>query len=345
MKPHDQDRYSRQILFPPIGEPGQQRLMQSRVTLIGCGALGTVLADTLVRAGVGFLRIVDRDYVEANNLQRQVLFTEKDAEEGRPKAVAAAERLADINSSVRVEPVLVDAHAANIESLIEGAQVILDGTDNFETRFLLNDAAVKHNLPWVYGACVAAEGMVMPILPGVTACLRCLWDEPPPPGTAQTCDTAGVIAPIVHVVAAFEAVEAIKILTGHHDAVRRALVRIDAWSGEHTSFDMSAAQRADCPCCGLRRFTYLQAGGARTAVLCGRRAVQVPGREGAELDFERLAERVAPASREKPVYNRYLLRFEVDGAQVTVFRDGRAIIKGVDSPDEARTLYAKYIGS
>lgn len=339
-------RYSRQILFAELGEQAQRRLLASRVTLIGCGALGTVLADTLVRAGVGFLRIIDRDYVESNNLQRQVLYTEQDAADATPKAVAAASRLAAINSEVTIEPIVADACATNIEAFADGAQLLLDGTDNFETRFLINDVAVKRGLPWVYGACVGAEGMVMPIIPRVTPCLRCVWDQPPPPGMNPTCDTAGVIAPIVHIVAALQCVEAIKILTGKLDAVSRRLVQISAWTGQFNSFDMTSASEASCPCCKQGRFEYLtgrQTG--RTAALCGRDAVQIAGCPDTSVNFEDIAAKVRPAAKSGVQFNRYLLRFEVDNCQVTLFKDGRAIIKGTSEPEHARTIYARYVGA
>lgn len=340
-------RYSRQMLFAEIGREGQKRLSESRVLLVGCGALGTVLADTLVRAGVGFLRIVDRDYVELNNLQRQVLFTEQDVTDGSPKAVAAAERLSKINSTVKVEPVVADAHSGNIESFTSGMHLLLDGTDNFETRFLINDVAVKQAIPWVYGACVGAIGMVMPILPGVTPCLRCVWGEPPPPGISPTCDTAGVLAPVVHIVASLQAVEAMKILTGKTHLVSRKLVQIDVWAGKFDAFDMTGAREGgDCPCCKGGRYDFLASGVAgRTASLCGRDAVQIAAAGGAEIDFEQIARRLAAVAKSPPNFNRYLLRFKVDDFEITLFRDGRAIIKGTSDIDEGRTIYARYIGS
>ena len=340
-------RYSRQILFPPFGEASQRRLMASRVTLIGCGALGTVLADTLVRAGIGFLRIVDRDYVELNNVQRQVLFTEEDAAEAAPKAVAAASRLACINSTVTIEPVIADACAGNIESLADGAGLLLDGTDNFETRFLINDVAVKRGIPWVYGACVGSEGMVMPILPRVTPCLRCIWDQPQPPGMSPTCDTAGVLAPIVHIVASLQAVEAMKILAGQLDAVSRRLVQINAWTGQFDEFDMqNALETGDCPCCKRGRYEYLSgAQTGRTASLCGRNAVQIAGRPDTSVDFAQIAAKIGPAAKSGVQFNRYLLRFEADGCLITLFADGRAIIKGTSESEHARTIYARYIGA
>lgn len=340
------ERYSRQILFSQIGEEGQKRIEASRVTLIGCGALGTVLADILARAGVGFLRIVDRDYVERNNLQRQILFNEQDAAEGAPKATAAARCLAAINSETTVEPVIADVDGANVESLVEGADLILDGTDNFETRFLINDVSVKLGIPWVYGACVGAEGMVMPILPRETACLRCVWDQPPPLGQNPTCDTAGVIAPVVHIVAALQSTEALKILSGQRAAVTRKLIQVQAWEARFDAFEMAGAREsADCPCCVHGRYDYLAATRAgRSVSLCGRDAVQIAGQPDTALDFEQLAARIGPAAKSGVAFNRYLMRFEAEGMLVTVFRDGRAIIKGTAQPETARSVYSKYIG-
>ncbi|MCB9852996.1 MAG: ThiF family adenylyltransferase [Phycisphaerales bacterium] len=341
------DRYARQVIFPKIGMEGQSRLKAGRVTLVGCGALGTVIANTLARSGVGFLRIIDRDYVEWNNLQRQVLFDESDAREGRPKAVAAAERLRTINSDIEIEPVIADVHVGNIETLAEGASLILDGTDNFETRYLINDVAVKHGISWVYGACVASEGMVMPIVPNRTPCLRCIFDAPPPAGTSPTCDTAGVIAPIVQIVAALQAAEAMKILVGAMDDVRPRLTQISAWDGEFSTFDMAPAlDGGGCACCRDRQFVYLDGKATgRTAALCGRNAVQVRPASDTKLDLEALGDRVGSVSNGRVQVNRYLLRFDVDSYGITVFRDGRAIIKGASSPDEGKSVYAKYIGN
>lgn len=340
-------RYSRQILFAGFGEAGQRRLAERRVSLIGCGALGTVIADTLVRAGVGFLRIVDRDYVELNNLQRQVLFDERDVAEGMPKAVAAAEKLSRINSGVTVEPIVADVHAANIEDYCAKSDLILDGTDNFETRFLINDVAIKTGTPWVYGACVGATGMVMPIVPHETPCLRCIWGEPPPPGMNPTCDTAGVLAPIVHLVAALQCIEAMKILTGQLELLNRRLVQIDAWTGRFSDFELAGAHETNaCVCCREGRYEYLtKRGSGRTATLCGRSAVQVSSGSASEVDLPGVAARIAQVAKGPPQLNRYLLRFEVDEYQITLFRDGRAIIKGTTEPDEARSIYSRYVGS
>lgn len=340
-------RYSRQIIHEQIGPDGQEKLRAARVTLIGCGALGTVIANTLARAGIGFLRIVDRDFVELNNLQRQVLFDETDVTNGTPKAVAAAEKLAAVNSEISIESVVADANSSNIEQLCEGAHLILDGTDNFETRYLINDAAVKHGIPWVYGACVSTEGMVMSILPGVTPCLRCIFDEPPPPGASPTCDTAGVLSPIVNIVASLQSMEAVKILIGRNDSLNRKLVQINVWTGEFTAFDMQGAlESGDCVCCKQHRFDYLSGSLAgRTVSLCGRGAVQVRPSSDIRIVLGDVAKRVAPAAKNAPRVNRYLLRFEVDKYDITLFRDGRAIIKGAVEPEEGRTVYARYIGS
>ena len=339
-------RYSRQMLFEPFGVAGQKRLIHSQVALIGCGALGTVLASTLVRAGVGHMRIVDRDFIELDNLQRQVLFDEHDISQNLPKAEAAARKLRKINSSVEVEAVVADVNASNIESLCHDVDLILDGTDNFETRFLINDIAVKHNLPWVYGACIAAEGLVMPILPRQTPCLRCIWEDAPPPGMTPTCDTAGVLGTVVNVVASLQALEAMKILAGKLDAVVRKLVTIDVWTGRMRAMDMQASRdQGNCPCCKQGRYEYLSGDRASAAVsLCGRDAVQIspPGGANEKLNFRDLAARLKNA---RASHNEFMLKFTVDNLAFTVFPDGRAIIKGTHDPSAARAAYAKYVGA
>ncbi|MCG3126965.1 MAG: hypothetical protein CHACPFDD_01820 [Phycisphaerae bacterium] len=340
------ERYSRQVLYPAIGEAGQRRLLESRTVLIGCGALGTVLANTLVRAGLGFLRIVDRDFVELNNLQRQVLFDERDVADGLPKAVAAERRLRAINSDVRVEGVVEDANPTNIERLCSDADLILDGTDNFETRFLINDVAVKSGRPWLYGACVAGEGLAMPIIPGQTPCLRCIWEEAPPPGMSPTCDTAGVLGPVVNLVASFQALYALQILTGQSEALNRELLMIDAWGCRVRGVDMqSARDAADCPCCKHGRFEFLAGGRASaTTTLCGRDAVQIlPVESGRAIDLEAVARRLGESAGAR--LNRFMLRFSADGFELTLFPDGRAIVKGTQDAAAARTVYARYVGS
>jgi molybdopterin/thiamine biosynthesis adenylyltransferase len=338
------DRYSRQMRFYGIGDDGQRRLALSHVTLCGCGALGTVLANALVRAGVGHLRLIDRDFIETSNLQRQVLFDEHDVAENLPKAEAAARKLSAINSSVHVEPVVTDIDRTNIVELVKDADLVLDGTDNFEIRYLINDVAVKLGKPWVYGGCIGSHGQTMTILPGETPCLRCVFEAAPAPGEAGTCETAGVLSPIVNIVASFQAAEALKLLAGRRDKVNRDLIFIDVW--ENTLKRIRIAPllgKVDCPCCRRRKFEWLEGDhGAHTTSLCGRNAVQVAHRSATALSFEDLARHLAALGEVS--YNRFLLRFTVDGYEFTVFPDGRAIIKGTSDVDRARTLYAKYIG-
>lgn len=342
----DLERYSRQVLFGPIGELGQRRLLASRATLIGCGALGSNIANLLVRAGIGHLRIVDRDYLERSNLQRQVLFDEDDLAADLPKAEAARRKLARINPQVQVEAVVEDAAPWNVERLVAGADVILDGTDNFETRFLINDVAVRHRLPWIYGACVGSVGLSLTILPGETPCLRCVFEEAPPPEMNPTCETVGILATAAATVAARQVTEAMKILAGRREAVDRRLVQFDVWSGRTVYVNVGGTARADCPCCGRREFEYLSGQrSSRTAVLCGRNAVQVRPPAGTRTDLAGLADRLRPVSTEPPVYNEFLLRARIAPYEITVFADGRAIIHGTHRPEEARSIYARYIGS
>ncbi len=338
------DRYSRQTIFPGIGVEGQRRLMQSHVTLCGCGALGTVLASSLARAGVGHLRIIDRDFLELHNLQRQVLFDENDVNEGLPKAEAAARKLEAINSTIHVEPVVTDIDHTNIIELAQDADLILDGTDNFETRYLINDVAVKLGKPWVYGGCIGSHGQVMNIVPGQTPCLRCVVESAPPPGMAPTCETAGILGPTVNIIASLQAAEALKILTGHFDAIVRELIMIDIWDGTFKKLKIAGLlDTVDCPTCKKRNFEWLDGKlGSHTTSLCGRNAVQIAHRSSERLSFETLEKQLSPLG---PVtYNRFMLKFDVDGYQFTVFPDGRAIIKGTNDVNKARTLYAQYIG-
>ena len=338
------DRYVRQMRYPPLGEEGQRRLAASRALVCGCGALGSVLANTLARAGVGCVRIVDRDFIELNNLQRQVLFDEDDIARGLPKAIAAAEKLRRINSEVEIEPVVADVDHTNIQQLVDGVDVIVDGTDNFETRFLVNDAAVRYDIPWVYGGCLGAEGQTMTILPQKTPCLRCLIQECPPPGTTPTCDVAGILAPIVSVIASIEAVEAIKILSGNRDAVSRNLTVVELWDNHIRQVDVSSLRdQVDCPTCRRGEFPWLSGKeGSHTAVLCGRNAVQLT-HTGVALSLDDLARRlegIGPLTR-----NQFLLRLKVAPYELTLFPDGRAIISGTDDIPTAKTVYAKYVGN
>lgn len=338
------DRYARQIRYPPLGEEGQRRLAQSRALVCGCGALGSVLANTLVRAGVGKVRIVDRDFVELSNLQRQVLFDENDVASGLPKAVAAAEKLRRINSAVEVEPIVADIDSTNVEPFCDGVDVIADGTDNFETRFLLNDAAVHLGLPWVYGGCIGAEGQVMSIVPGATACLRCLMPDCPAPGSTPTCDTAGVLGPIVGVIASIQAMEALKLLSGNRQAISRSLTVVDLWQNCVRQVDVSTLRdQSDCPTCKHREFPWLSGQhGSRAAVLCGRNAVQL-SHVAAAVALDELARRLEGVGR--ITRNPFLLRLAVEAYEITLFPDGRAIVQGTDDPAIARTVYARYVGS
>jgi len=336
-------RYSRQILFTGIGEQGQQRLAHSRVVIIGCGALGAMQAEMLARAGIGALRLVDRDFVEESNLQRQVLYDERDACEHLPKAVAAAARLGRINSEIAIESVVTDVNYANVERLISDADVVVDGTDNFETRYLLNDAAVKLGKAWVYGAAVGSYGVQMTIRPRVTACLRCVFPEPPAPGTTPTCDTSGVILPIIATVASLQVAEALKLLTGRLEDLHGSLVQVDLWANTSTRVKLGEARTGDCRACGLGLYDFLSArSGQLVTTLCGRNAVQIsPGTE-TRVDFARLAGQLQGAG--KVTFNPYLLRFVANGYEITVFQDGRGIVKGTEDGSVARSLYARYIG-
>jgi molybdopterin-synthase adenylyltransferase len=340
----DLARYARQMRFPPLAEEGQRRLAKSRALLCGCGALGSAIANLLVRAGVGTLRIVDRDFVELSNLQRQSLFDEADAQGGLPKAVAAAERLRRINSTVCVEPIVADIAPTNIEGFCNQIDIILDGTDNFETRFLINDAAVKLGLPWIYGGCVASEGQTMTILPGETACLRCLMPECPAPGETRTCDVAGILGPIVGLIASLEAGEAIKILSGNRDAASRQLMAIDFWQNRMHQMDVSRLrEQVDCPTCKHGEFPWLLGrSGSRTAVLCGRNAVQL-SHPGASIALDELAQKLEGVG--ELTRNRFLVRLKVAGYELTVFPDARAIISGTDDIVVAKAVYAKYVGN
>jgi molybdopterin-synthase adenylyltransferase len=341
----DLSRYARQIRYPPIGEDGQRCLLAARALVCGCGALGSVIASTLVRAGVGAVRIVDRDFLELNNLQRQTLFDEDDLRADLPKAIAAANKLRRINSEVEIESVVADVDHTNIESFCAGVDCIVDGTDNFETRFLINDAALKLAIPWVYGGCLGAEGQTMTILPGQTACLRCVIAEPPEAGITPTCDTAGILAPIIGLIASIEANEAIKILSGHREAVQRNLLVVDLWENHIRQVRLDAVREAaDCPACRRGEFPWLAGKrGSHTAVLCGRNAVQLTPSARQTLSLAALAHKLAGVGRVS--HNAFLLRLAVDDYAFTVFPDGRTIVGGTDDIATARTAYAKYIGA
>jgi molybdopterin-synthase adenylyltransferase len=333
-------RYSRQILFAPIGREGQARIRNARVAVIGCGALGSAHAEALTRAGVGALRLVDRDYVEMSNLQRQSLFDEEDAAQNLPKAVAAERKLKRINSEVQVEGIVADAAGANIEELLRGFDAILDGTDNFETRHILNDAALKLEIPWIYGAVVGSSTVTMTILPGRTACLACVLPQVPQ-GAQETCDTAGVIGPAVAWASAVQVTEALKILVGREKELHGSLLAFDIWTNRMQR--IRPVKDPACRTCGHRDFRYLRDGASFHTVLCGRDAVQIRPSESRVLELAALARRLQKLGDVRS--NEYLVRFFPAGYEITVFADGRAIIKGTEDTARARSLYAKYIGT
>ena len=334
------DRYTRQILFRGIGATGQQKLAAARVAIVGCGATGSALAGLLARAGVGTLRIVDRDYVEPSNLQRQSLFDEKDAAESLPKAIAAARKVATFNSGIVVEPRVDDLVPGNIEGLLKGMKLILDGTDNFETRYLINDYAVDRLLPWIYSAAVGSYAVTLNILPGQTACLACLFPDSPH-GMVETCETSGILNSAVNLVASFAATEAIKLLVGGSANLRRTLLSFDVWTNEHA--EISAAKpRPACRACGQRDFIHLAGEGRPHITLCGRNSVQIHERQR-PIDFDEMGRRLQPHGTVR--HNDFVLKFWHDPYEMTLFPDGRAIIKGTTDTAVARSLYAKYVGS
>jgi adenylyltransferase/sulfurtransferase len=336
-------RYSRQELFAGIGKEGQARIAQARVVVVGCGALGSVLAETMTRAGVKSLTVIDRDYVEESNLQRQALFDEEDVARGLPKAAAAEARLRRINSLVEVRGLVTDFAVDNAAELLDGATLVLDGTDNFETRFLLNDVCLEKRIPWVYGACVGSYGLALLVRPGVSPCLRCVLEEMPAPGSSPTCDTAGVIAPIVHVIAGLQAAEALKLLAGREEALRPGIVTVDLWRGQFETMDFGG-QAPWCPACTEGRYDYASRSAAEgAAVLCGRDAVQVRAPRGTRVDLPALAARLAPAG--EVTANEHLVRFRAPGAELVVFKDGRAIVKNAKDAAQARSVYARYVGA
>lgn len=337
-------RYSRQILFGGIGEEGQARLRGATAVVVGCGALGSFSASLLARAGVGRLRLIDRDVVEESNLQRQILFTESDIRDLKPKAIAARDHLAAADSSIALEAVVADLGPDNAVSLLAGAGVVVDGTDNFEARFLVNDVSIRHGIPWIYGACLGAYGVTMTIVPGETACLRCLMEEAPPPGTVPTCDTVGVIGPIVGAIASIQAAEALKILSGKGEAIRSDLLSLDLWTGGVSRVEVPrGGGRRRCPACDGLELEYLSGKGARPAVLCGRNAVQVTPEGRAPIDLDGLARRLGGAGRVE--LSPFLVRFTAPGCEMTIFPDGRAIVAGTRDPSAARALYARYVGA
>ncbi|MFI5107718.1 MAG: ThiF family adenylyltransferase [Terriglobales bacterium] len=335
-----EERYSRQVLFHGIGADGQRRLASARVAIVGCGATGSALASLLARAGVGTLRIIDRDYVEPSNLQRQSLFDENDAAESVPKALAAARKIAAFNSEIVVEPQVADLTPANVASLLANSDLVLDGTDNFETRYLVNDYAVAQGRPWIYAAAVGSYGVTMDILPGETACLACVFPAPPR-GVVETCDTSGILNSAVNLAASVQATEALKLLVGARDRLRRTLLSFDVWTNERSEIS-TARPRAGCQTCGDREFIHLEGKGRPHITLCGRNSVQIHERER-PIDFAEMAERLKPHGTVR--HNDFVLKFWREDYEMTLFPDGRAIIKGTTDTAIARSLYARYVGS
>jgi molybdopterin/thiamine biosynthesis adenylyltransferase len=335
-----EERYSRQVLFSAIGAEGQRRLGESRVALVGCGATGSALASLLARAGVGHLRIIDRDYVEPSNLQRQLLFDEADAAESLPKAVAAARKITGFNTDIAVESRVADLTPANIEDLLDGAQLVLDGTDNFQTRYLVNDYAISREVPWIYAAAVASYGVTMTVLPGESACLACIFPDEPR-GTFETCDTAGILNSAAASVAAIEATEAIKLLVGDRAHLRRTLLSFDLWRNDRA--EISAVKpNPDCRACGHRDFVHLRGEGRPHITLCGRNSVQIHERRR-PVDFSEMQQRLTAHGTVR--CNDFVLKFWRDPYEMTLFPDGRAIIKGTTDAAVARSLYARFVGS
>jgi molybdopterin/thiamine biosynthesis adenylyltransferase len=338
-------RYSRQELFTPIGKKGQEQISQSKIAIVGMGALGTVLANHMVRAGAGFVRIIDRDFVEMSNLQRQMLYDEQDALNSAPKAIAAAKRLKDINGLVTVEPHVTDLNPSNAEALLSDVDLILDGTDNFSVRFLINDVSIKHNIPWIYGGAVSSRGVSMTIIPEITPCLRCMFGQPPAQGTTETCDTSGVIGSIIHVVASYQAVEALKILVGDTAHLHHKMMNFDLWYNQHTSIDISSARKEDCPACSLHQYEYLEYDlqGDSIQSLCGRNSVQIHPVQAAAINLEVQANRLKPLGQVE--LNPFLLKFHIDQERCMIlFPDGRAIIQGTDDLVAAKSLYSRFVG-
>jgi molybdopterin-synthase adenylyltransferase len=333
-------RYSRQVLFPGIGPEGQRRLKLAKVAIVGCGATGSALTSLLARAGVGRIRIIDRDYVEPSNLQRQSLFSEADAAESLPKAIAAARHIAAFNSEIAVEPQVADLTPANIPGLFDEMQLILDGTDNFETRYLINDFAVKHSLPWIYTAAVGSYCLTMNIWPGKTACLACMFPDPPQ-GMIETCETAGILNSAVNLAASIAATEAIKLLVGAEAQLRRTLLSFDVWRNERAEIQADRP-RPGCRACERKEFPHLAGEGRPQITLCGRNSVQIHERNR-PVDLEKMGELLKPHGTVR--HNAFMLKFVREPYEMTLFPDGRAIIKGTTDTAVARSLYARYVGS
>ncbi len=342
--PPASDRYSRQVLFGPIGEEGQKRIEKAQVGVLGCGALGTASAEMLVRAGVGKIVLADRDFVEESNLQRQTLFCEDDARQGLPKAVAARRALLAVNSSLEIEEVVADIDADGIGRFARDCDLLLDGTDNFETRFLINDYSVKHGLPWVYAAALGSYGVAMGLHPAQGGpCLRCVMPHLPPAGSAQTCETAGILAPAVLAVASFQVAQSLRLLVG--EPFLQRILQVDVWEGSWRTIPLQGFRDSRCGCCVERRFDFLQGRSRNRAMsLCGRNAVQLSPSHKQAVDFDRLRSRLGGSRAVRVSGNPYVLRIDADGCQIALFRDGRSIVRGTEDFARARTLYARYVG-
>ncbi len=335
------ERYIRQMTFTKIGKEGQERLFSSRVAIVGMGALGTVVANHLCRAGVGYLRLIDRDLVELSNLQRQMLYTEEDARRSLPKAAVAAEHLRLVNSEITIEPVVVDLNAFNVEALLKEVDLVIDAGDNFPVRFLINDVCSKHAIPWIYCGAVGSSGMTMNILPGEGPCFRCLVPKTPPAGSVQTCSTVGVLGMLTTFLASAQALEAVKILTGSKD-VRKTLMAVDIWDWQ---VDFIAVEnKPDCVTCGQHRYEYLEqkVSNGSTTSLCGQNAIQILPEQAGTINFAAMAKRLEKAGTVS--YNPYMLRFSDGRVEITLFKDGRAIIKNAKNEGQAKSIYAEYIG-
>jgi molybdopterin-synthase adenylyltransferase len=338
-------RYSRQKVLYNIGEQGQKKLAKSRVLILGCGGLGSASASLLARAGVGYLKLVDRDFLDVSNLQRQILYEEHDVKEGLPKVIAAERKLRHINSTIQIEPIIADVNRFNIEKLIQDVSLVLDGSDNFETRFLLNDACVKHNRNWIYGAAIESYGLMKNIIPGKTACLRCIMDNIPDPGTIDTCESVGVFGSIVVLIASLQCVEALKFLTGNLKELNQDLLSVDVWQNSFQNITVTKSEiQKNCLVCNSKQFDFLagKRGSAFTS-MCGRNAVQILPFKESELDLAKLAISLSALGVVKA--NEYLIRFEIDEFELSIFPDARVIVKGTTDVGIARSLYSKYVGN
>lgn len=335
------ERYEKQILFHEIGLEGQMKLLNKKVVIIGCGALGTVISNNLVRSGVGFIKLIDRDYIEISNLQRQNLFDEDDIINNLPKAVAAANKLKRINSSIIIESILTDVNSKNIESLCEGMDVIMDATDNLQTRYLINDISIKLNIPWIYGGAIGSTGMIHTIIPHETPCLRCMFPEIPPIGSTDTCDTVGVLNSITSIVASIQSTEAIKLLVDKKDAIIKGLQYIDIWANEFETIDLNI--NSNCVACGEKRFDFLERATDEAVYLCGKNSIQINPLQK-NISVEEIINRLKSLNIEVK-RNAYFIKFTVEDVQFTLFYDGRAMLKNTSDINRAMSLYTRYVGN